>query len=206
MTNRLLRTTCGLVLAAAGCASKPPVAPQSFSIDPPAARAAAPASDSRVLSLAWVDVAPPYAGKPFVYRVGTHGIERDPYASFAAAPGAMLTSAIRGYLLDAPFVRDIVAPGGAMPAVAAIEAEATELYADLSTTAESASVLSMQFRVLAPAAGTAPASELLRKTYGQRVALRERTAAAAAAGWNQALGDIMTAFLADLKPILDSRR
>ena len=39
---------------------------------------------------------------------GTHGIERDPYAHFAAPPGWLLTSAIRGYLANADFVRDAV--------------------------------------------------------------------------------------------------
>jgi len=194
-----------LVLAAVGCLGKSALVLQSYSIDPPRPRAAAAAPNGRVLSLARVDVAPPYGGKSFVYRVGEHGIERDPYASFAATPGWMLTSAIGGYLRNADFVKDVVAPGEGIPVDAAIEAHASELCGDLSNPGEPSAVLTLQFRVRAPAAGTAPASEILLKTYTGRVPWPQRTASAAAEAWNRALSEIMTEFLGDLEPALTSR-
>ena len=193
-----------LVLAAASCLSKPALAPQSFSIDPPAFHPAAAAPEARVLSLSRVEVAPPYGGKSFVYRIGEHGIERDPYASFAVTPGWMLTSAIRGYLRNADFVKDVVAPGEGTRAAAAVEAYASELCGDLSNPAEPSAVLTLQLRVLVPAAGTAPASEILLKTYTERVPWPQRTASAAADAWNRALAEIMTEFLGDLKRVLMS--
>jgi hypothetical protein len=139
-----------------------------------------------------------------VYRVGEHGIEHDPYASLAVPPAWILTSAIRGYLLDADFIRDVVAPGEGMPIDAEIEPALTELYGDFSNPAEPAAVLSLHFRVLARASGAAPAGEILLRTYTRRVP-SQRTAAAVVAAWNRALGEIMGAFLTDLKSVLPPR-
>ncbi len=105
----------------------------------------------------------------------------------------MLTSAIRGYLSNAPFVRDVVSPGDGVPASATIEARAIELYADLGDPA--AAVLTLQFRVLSPPGSASPVRELLLKTYTEKVPLPERTAAAAADAWNTALAGIMKSFL-----------
>jgi len=184
---------------AAGCVSKPPLVPQTYAIDPPAA-APAPAANARTLSLLRVDVAPPYGGPSFVYRTGGHGIERDPYASWAVSPGWMLTSAIRGYLRNAPFVRDVVSPGDGVPVSASIEARAIELYADLGNPA--AAVLTLQFRVLSPPGSPSPVREVLLKIYTEKVPLPQRTAAAAADAWNAALAGIMKTFLPDLQAAL----
>jgi ABC-type uncharacterized transport system auxiliary subunit len=199
----------GIVLAAAllpgACASKLARTPQTFTIDPPPPRAAVPASATLVVSLRSVEVAPTYAGAPLVYRVGEHGIERDPYASLAAPPSLILTAAIRGYLKDSPFVRDVVAPGEGLPVDAAVEPTAIELAGDFSNAAEPAAVLTLQFRVLAPPAGAAAPREVLLKTYTRRVGLSQRTAAAVVAAWNKALGEIMADFLADLKATRPAR-
>jgi ABC-type uncharacterized transport system auxiliary subunit len=199
----------GLVLAAAllssACASKLARAPQTFTIDPPPPRAAVPAGATLVLSLRGVEVAPTYAGAPLVYRVGEHGIERDPYASLAAPPSLILTAAIRGYLKDSPVVRDVIAPGEGLPVDAVVEPAATELAGDFSNTAEPAAVLTLQFRVLAPPVGAAAPREVLLKTYTRRVGLSQRTAAAVVAAWNKALGEIMADFLADLKATRPAR-
>ncbi len=141
--------------ACAGCVSKPALVPVSYAIDPPAAAPGVPHEGGGVLALTRVDVAPPYAGISFVYRTGDHGIERDPYASFAVSPGWMLSTAIRGYLRNAPYVRDVVSPGAGVPFAASIEAHATELYADLGSSP--VAVLSLQFRVLSsPSSGGPP--------------------------------------------------
>jgi len=190
------------LLGAFACVTKPALVSQSFTIDPPAPRAAAPAPGGALLSLARVNVAPVYGGVSLVYRVGEHAIERDPYASLAAAPGAVLTTAIRGYLRNADFVRDVVSAGGGLPVAAAIDVSAAQLCGDFENPAEPAAVLSLQFRVIAPAAGTAAERELLVRTYARRLAIPRRTAAAVVAGWNQALGEIMAEFLGDLKAVL----
>ncbi len=203
------RTAPRLALAAAllacACASKLPRTPETFTIDPPAPRPAPAATATRVVSLRRVEVAPTYAGAELVYRVGEHAIERDPYASLASPPAQILTSAIRGYLRDADFIRDVVPSGEGVPIDAEIEPALTELFGDFSNPAEPSAVLSVHFRVLARAAGAASAREILLKNYTRRIALPQRTAAAVAAAWNRALGEVMGEFLPDLKAVLPPR-
>lgn len=188
------------VAACAGCVSKAALVPVSYAIDPPPLASGVPPEGGRVLALARVDVAPPYGGLSFIYRSGDHGIERDPYASFAVSPGWMLSAAVRGYLRNAPFVRDVVSPGAGVAYSASVEVRATELYADLG--ASPAAVLTLQVRVLSPASEGAPLRELLLKTYTERVPLTSRTAEAAASAWNAALASIMKSFVADLERAL----
>ena len=195
----------GLALAAvcaAACISKAPLAYQTFTLEPPPVSAAADGVGAAVVSLARVRVAPPYAGTSFVYRMGGHRVERDPYAIFAAPPGWMLTDALRGYLRNADFIRDVVEPGGELPVSLAIEADAGVLTADLGDPESAAAVLSLTFRVFAPAAGAKLEKELLRKTYSRSRPLSERDADVIADAWNEQLGEIVSEFLTDLQPLL----
>ncbi|HTY43135.1 MAG TPA: ABC-type transport auxiliary lipoprotein family protein [Thermoanaerobaculia bacterium] len=190
------------LLLGAACASKLPQVPQTFTIDGPPPRTSPPQGATRVLSLRRAEAAPAYAGSELVYRVGAHGIERDPYASFAAPASWMVTSAIRGYLKNADWVRDVVEPGEGIPVAAEIEPSVVEIAGDFTNPAEPAAVLTVSFRVLAPASGAAPPRELLLKTYTARRPLDRRAAAAVVAAWNQELSEIMVSFAGDLKAAL----
>jgi hypothetical protein len=185
--------------AASGCLTKPALVPQSFSIDAPPPRPDGSA-DGVVLTLARVEVAPPYSGQALVYRVGEHGFERDPYARFTAPPGWLLTAAIRGYLANADFVRDVVAPGDRARSAALIQASVTQLAGELRGS-EPAAALTLRFRVLS---GTGPGGrpEILLKSYAKAIPIRHPAARDVVDGWNQGLAEIMEAFQADLKKAL----
>jgi ABC-type uncharacterized transport system auxiliary subunit len=183
-----------------GCASKLPQTPQFFTIDAPAP--AASPSGTRVVSLRRADVAPPYGGASIVYRVGDHAIERDPYASLADPPSWMLSSAIRGYLQNADFVRGVVSPAERLTVDAAIEPVITDLAGDFTSPAEPAAVLAIQFRVLEAEPATGAMRAVLVKSYTRRMPIPQRAADAVVAGWNRALGEIMSEFVADLKGAL----
>jgi cholesterol transport system auxiliary component len=189
-------------VCAAGCVSKAPLAVQSFTIDPPAPSTAVDQAGAVVVSMARVRVAPPYAGTSFTYRMGSHRVERDPYATFAAPPGWMLTTAVRGYLRNADFIRDVVEPGGEIPVVASIEADAGELTADLAEAGDATAVLALTFRVYTPAAGATLEKEMFRKTYTRTRPLAKRDADAIVSAWNRDLSEIADEFLADLRPVL----
>ena len=190
------------VLGAAGCLSKAPLATQSYSIDPPSQRAMEVLPGAVTVSVYSVRVAAPYGGTSFTYRTGDHRIERDPYALFAAPPGWMLTVAIKDYLRQSGFVRDVVEPGDGISAVAVIEPDVGELYAEFDSPGGAAGILAIRFRVLGPLAEAAPRKELLLKTYRARVPMPQQTAQAAAVAWNTALATIMDEFLPDLKASL----
>lgn len=192
-------------LLAGGCASKLARTPETFTIDPPPPRAAPAPGATRVVSLRRVESTPAYAGVELVYRVSAHAIDRDPYASFAAPPANLLSAAIRVYLRDADFVRDVVFPGEGVAVDAEIEPAIVELAGDFTNAAEPAAVLALHFRVVLPSRDSAPATEVLIKTYTKRAPLPRRTADAVVAAWNKELGEIMDEFVADLKAVLPPR-
>ena len=185
------------LLAMTGCLSKPAMVSQSFSIDPPDPRSAvAPAGV--ILTLTRVEVMPPYSGQSLIYRTGEHGLGRDPYARFAAPPSWLLTAAIRGYLANADFVRDVVAPGADMRSQATVEVAVSKLEGELHPGGSSA-VLALRFRVvLGPDGATGP-SEILLKTYSKTIPLPRSTAKEIVNGWNLGLAEIMAEFQADLR-------
>ena len=195
----------GVVLAAAvlaaGCVSKAPLAVQQFTIDPPPYNVV-DREGAAIVSLARVRVAPPYAGMALVYRIGAHRVERDPYATLAAPPGWMLTVALRGYLRNADFIRDVVEPGGELPVRMAIEVDATELCAELPPDGSGAALLALQFHVYTLPVGTTPQKEVLRKTYSRSRPLAERDADEIVDAWNEQLSEIAAEFLKDLQPLL----
>ena len=185
--------------ALAGCLSKPAIVSQSFSIDPPAPRPSA-FSGGVILALARVEVAPPYSGQSLVYRTGEHGLGHDPYARFAAPPGWLLTAAIRGYLMNADFVRDVVAPGAGR-SQASVEVAVSKLEGELRP-GDSSAVLTLRFRVFADPSAAGSSSEILLKTYSKTIPIRRSTARAVVNGWNQGLAEIMAEFQADLRASL----
>jgi uncharacterized lipoprotein YmbA len=187
------------VLLAAGCVTKPALVPESFSIDPPAPRSAG-SSGGVVLSVARVDVSPPYSGQTLVYRTSEHGFERDPYARFAAPPGWLLTVAIRGYLANADFVRDVVAPGDGARSDATIQASVLQMAGDLRG-GESSAVLALRIRVLSGPL-VRERSELLLKTYSRSISIRRFSARDVVDAWNHGLAEIMAEFQADLEAAL----
>ena len=208
VSPRAVRAALALAasLLAGACASKLPRAPEAFTLDPPAPRATPAPGATRVLALRPAESAPAYSGVEFVYRVGEHEIQRDPYASFAAPPAWLLTSAIRGSLRNADYVRDVVVVGEGVPVDAEIEPALVEIAGDFTDASRPMAVLVVHVRVLAPAGAASPVRELLLKTYTGKRPVSTRTAAGVAAAWNEALAEIMAEFLADLKAALPPAR
>ena len=196
----LLRLSALALSAATGCLSRPAMVSQSFSIDPPAPQSTG-SQGGVVLALARVEVAPPYSGMSFVYRTGEHGLGRDPYARFAAPPGWLLTAAIRGYLMNADFVRDVVAPGAGTGSQATIEVSVSKLEGELGPNG-SAAVLTLRFRVFADRDSARGPSEILLKTYSKTIPISRSTAKDVVNGWHQGLAEIMAEFQADLRGFL----
>ncbi len=185
---------------ATGCLSRPALVSQSFSIDPPAPQSTG-SPGGVVLALARVEVAPPYSGMSFVYRTGEHDLERDAYARFAAPPAWLLTAAVRGYLMNAEFVRDVVAQGAGTRSQALLEVAVSKLEGELRPGGSSA-VLTMRFRVLSDPSDARGSSEVLLKTYSKTLPIPRSTAEDVVNGWNQGLAEIMAEFQTDLRAAL----
>jgi uncharacterized lipoprotein YmbA len=199
MTRSVLAALAVAVASLSACLSRPPLVPQTFSIDPPPVRLTPPSAGARVISLKRVEVAAQFDRKELLYRTGDHRLERDPYASFAAPPGDMITEAIRGYLRNARFVRDVVSPGSELPADLLIEVYVSDLSGDFARPDDVAAVMTLQLQVSPAAASGQPPQPLLRKEYSRRIRLSRRTADAVVTAWNQGLADIMKDFVGDLE-------
>jgi uncharacterized lipoprotein YmbA len=187
---------------AAGCLSRPQLVTRSFSIDPPTPRTESP-SRGVVVQLARVEVSPPYSGQRLVYQTGEHEFERDPYARFAAPPGWLLTIAIRGYLANADFVRDVWAAGrGARPDVF-VDVAVTQLAGEFRDGAFSAKIV-LRVRAIPQRPDGRRGSEILLKTYSRAVSIPHANAADVVEGWNRGLAEIMAELEADLRATLSA--
>jgi len=202
MTARVL-AGCGLALAmTGGCLSKPALVPQMFSIDPPAVEEPRRSAGACVVSVKRVQVSPLFEGRDLIYRTGEHRLERDPYASFAAPPGDMLTGAVRAYLRNAAFAREVVEPGEALRPDLLVEVHATEISGDLRRADDAAAILTLRFLVIPGGSESHPGAPLLEKEYSSRIRLPTRTADAIATAWNQGLSAVMKDFARDLEAVL----
>jgi cholesterol transport system auxiliary component len=202
MSARLRRAIAwgAAVLGATSCLSGPAQAPRTFSIDPPAPQSPV-STGSVILALARVEVMAPYSGQSLVYSMGEHGFQRDPYAKFIAPPSSLLTAAIRGYLANADFVRDVVAPGDSKLSAVTIEVAVSKLAGELRVGGSSA-VLVMRIRVRSSSGGDHEPSEILIKNYTASIPIAQATAQTVVNAWNQGLEIIMAQFQSDLRTLL----
>jgi ABC-type transport auxiliary lipoprotein component len=199
-TCRALARIAAVVLGATSCLSGPAIAPKTFSIDPPAPRSAV-STGTVILAVPRVEVTQPYSGQSLIYSTGEHTLQRDPYARFVAPPGALLTAAIRGYLVNADFVRDVVAPGDGELWAATVDVAVSKMEGELRPGGSSA-VLIMRIRVRSGPAMTREPGEILLKTYTSTIPITRTTAQDFVNAWNQGLENIMTQFQSDLRSSL----
>jgi ABC-type uncharacterized transport system auxiliary subunit len=180
-------------LFCSGCLSKPALKRQTFAFDnPPPANTAS--ATGGIVALRSVTVSALFSKQPFVYRTGPQAYETDTYAGFMVTPSQTIAIAVRAHLLNSGRFQDVVEPDSQIKADKYVEVQVSELYGDFRKSGQSAAILSM--RICAFGAGDA--GVVLQKDYSRRIPLKENTAAAVMAGWNTALGEIMTEAAADL--------
>ena len=202
MPPRALAGSLAALAVAGGCLAKPALVPQLFSLDPPAVEETRRSAGAYVVSVKKVQVAPLFEGRDLLYRTGEHRLERDPYASFAAPPGEMLTGAVRAYLRNAAFTRDVVEPGGELRADLLVEVYASEISGDLRRADDAAAVLGLRFLVMPGGAEHHRGPPLLEKEYSCRTRVPRRTADAIANAWNEGLSRVMKQFVSDVEAAL----
>ncbi|HXC79320.1 MAG TPA: hypothetical protein VNU19_19985, partial [Candidatus Acidoferrum sp.] len=103
----------------------------TYSIEPsPAALAIPKLPHPERLRVERVRVAAAYDRTALVYRLNAVRYVSDPYHTFLADPGPMLSNRIAEWLAAAGLFKAVDAPGGAAPAPWVLEATVTELYGD----------------------------------------------------------------------------
>ena len=194
-----------LVAGSAGCLlSKPSLVPQSFSFVARPQTVNRRAPDHRVLSIRKVVIQAPFDSQSLVYRTGDNSFEHDPYAQFLAAPAETLEAALREYLRSAGVFTEVAESGSLLPAQIILEVSVNKLYGDFRNKQLPVAVMAARFVFFEN--GPAGQSPILDNEYDRQVPLKERTAAAVMAAWNEALQEIAAAAATDLNGRLERAR
>jgi cholesterol transport system auxiliary component len=181
----------------AGCSAVTREAPvrQTFLLEPklpPAATQSQPGG----LRVGVVNVAAPYRGRAFVYRLGELRFETDFYVEFLVPPAAMLTEQTARALATAkPFAR-IAGPGSAADAEWVLDGFADALYADTRNSGKPVAELSITY-YLTPAGGTEQ-TPVWTHEYRRRAPMRDGSPVAYADALNAAFGEIVAELAQDL--------
>jgi hypothetical protein len=189
-----------VVSAGGGCLSRQVLVKESFVFGSPVISGPAPGAGGRVLGLRLLEVAAPFEGRSLVYRTGEHSYELDPYAEFLVPPRRGLPIAIRGWLRKSGAVAEVIEPESVVRPDLRAEVLVSELYGDLRSPKEPASVLAMRFIVL-DASPERAGRILFQKDCARRIPIKERSAAAVMGGWDKALEQILTEIGKDLESL-----
>lgn len=188
-----------LVFTLVGCVSLERAYPDRryFVIEAPRGETSLNPPASGVLLVTSLRVSPRYESKSFIYRRSDAGFEADYYNQFLVSPGAMLTEDIRRSLADALASQYVVGTSSQLEPTHVLEGTVDAFYGDFRDTSAPKAVLEMEF-FLSKEAPT-KAEILMRKRYTKAIPVNGRSAETLVKGWNQALGEIITALAADLK-------
>ena len=181
----------------AGCSAVTRPAPvrQTFLLEPKMPPAAAQ-SQPAALRVGVVNVAAPFRGKAFVYRLGDLRFETDFYVEFLVPPAAMLTEQTTRALVTArPFAR-IAGPGAAADADWVLDGFASALYADTRDAGKPVAELSLTY-YLTPVGG-AEQTPVWTHEYTRHASMRDGSAVAYADALNVAFGEIVAELAQDL--------
>lgn len=171
---------------------------QTFLLAAPSPPAVAK-SQPGTLRVGAINVAAPFRGKTFVYRVSELRYENDYYVEFLVPPSTMLAEqTARGLEQSKPFAR-IAGPGTSADAAWILEGFASALYADRREAGKPAAVLDVTY-YLTPAAADVQ-TPLWTHEYHARVPMRDASPAAYAEALNGAFGEIVASLSRDLASV-----
>ena len=185
------------VAALVGCSAitRPSPVRQTFLLEPPLSQAVAQPK-AGALRVGSINVAAPYRGKAFVYRMTDLKFETDFYVEFLVPPAAMLTEQTARALERAkPFAR-IAGPGISMDSDWVLDGFASALYADTREAGKPAAELAITYYLTT--AGGFEQTPFWTHEYRERVPMRDASSTAYAEALNTAFGRIVDALARDL--------
>jgi len=153
-----------------------------------------------VVEISRFNVSPGSDGKEFIYRTGEMSYESDFYNQFFRPPGAMLTEVAGRGLNDAGLFQDVFGSVTQADANYFIEGNVVRLYGDFRSSPKA--VMEIQFLLLKYTTDSSYDDNtkiILGKNYSSEIPIASPAAGDLMQGWNTALGEILNAFLEDLK-------
>jgi cholesterol transport system auxiliary component len=194
LATAILVSACVL----SGCLSRPALQRQTFAFTASEAVPTNILATARVLGIRNLRIAVPFEGRSLVYRTGDNAYVRDPYAEFLDTPAESLLVAIREWLRDNATFAAVVEPGSSLRPNTLAEIEVTRLYGDFRQPQRPVAVLTMRF-LFFDAPETLPGKVLLERKYARYIPLKSATPAALMDGWNEALTQVLTQVISDLR-------
>lgn len=186
-----------LLTACSGITRPQPVR-QTFLLEPKLPPAATQ-SQTAALRVGVVNVAAPFRGKAFVYRLGELRFETDFYVEFLVPPAAMLTEQTARALVSAkPFAR-IAGAGAAADADWVLDGFASALYADTRDAGKPVATLTITYYLTSATGGEQ--TPVWTHEYTRRAAMRDGSEAAYAEALNAAFGEIVAELAQDLAKV-----
>ena len=199
MKHRSALATCLMLLSllAGGCSLKK-AAPvkASFLLEARRADAAAPKKDAASLRVRNLQVAAPFEGRGFIYRLGDVRYESDFYHEFLVAPRAMLTEQTRQWLGGSGLFQVVADPASKVDATHSLGGNVSALFADYRDASAPKAVLAIDIFV-ADNRGTTE-EIVFQRSYREAITLTDRAPESLVRGWSTALGKILAALEKDL--------
>lgn len=182
------------ILGGCGALTRPAPARQTYLLEPPLPPAAATPRPGSV-RVSRVEVAAPYRGREFVYRIDPLRYETDYYDQFLVAPTAMFTEQTSRALEAARVFERVVPSGSGGDSDVTLEGFVSALYADSRDGNPVAAELAIRYYLASEAGGVTPTWS---REYRRHVDLAAHTPAGYAAALNQAFGEILADLARDL--------
>ena len=154
-------------------------------------------SGNGVVEVVDVQISPRYTEKSFVYRRSDARYESDFYNQFLVAPAALITEELRKGLAQSQVFRHVIGSSNQLQPTHVLQAAVSGLYGDFRNGSAPKAVLEMEFFLTKEADGRSQI--VLEKSYAKTVDVSRRSPEALVRGWSQALEEILTALVADLK-------
>lgn len=150
-----------------------------------------------IVEVADMHISPRYEGQSFIYRISEGGYESDFYNQFLIAPAALVTEEVRRGLAQSGISQYVVNSSSPIEPTYRLDGTVNAIYGDFRNASTARAVLEMEFFLTKPAPGATQV--LMAKRYSKSVPLSSRTPEALVRGWDQALEEILSSLVADLK-------
>jgi len=155
---------------------------------------------NETLEVSNIRISPRYADRSFVYRTSEAGYESDFYNQFLVSPSSLITEEVRKALTGSQIFKYVISPTNQSQPSYVLEGTVNALYGDFRNPNSPKAVLEMEFFLTSEIPGNP--GILMQRRYAKSLPLTGRTPEALIKGWNQALEEILSSLVAELKAIV----
>lgn len=190
-----------LFLLLAGCANLERNFPERnyYILNIPTPNPASSPVSKTVLEVRRFTISPNFTGREFVYRKGENSYEADFYNQFFRTPSLLITEETHKWLSNSGLFHYVVDSTNSVRPDYILAGNINGLYGDYRTSGSHKAVVGIQFFLTDET--SANSQIIFRNNYRREVVLRDNSPDTLVEGWNEALGQILTALEEDLNKL-----